>query len=340
MLTATHPLHEQLEQIITAQTARPLNGIVLVAQGHEVVYEKVSGTYGQPLTHSQFVIGSISKQMTATLVLELVDQGLIHLDDSINLYLPELDQDWASQVHVKHLLNHTSGIISLDKPLAFQPGTQFQYSPILGFYLASQIAERVSGKTFQQLTHELFARADMSYSGLLVSEQMDKNQVVYPLLPSGFKESNGTLELIHSLGENDEMYNESWNPAGGIISTAHDLLAWNLALHDGNLLSPQSYHYMITPQIQRKHPRYGIVGYGCGIQVLEQDGFLEISHSGYIDGYCATLTYYPCQRISVIILENISWDTHDIIRAFSVHDYIRNAVRSSCADYCLKNHSL
>jgi hypothetical protein len=86
---------------------------------------------------------------------------------------------------------------------------------------------------------------------------------------------------------------------------------------------------MIIPSSQREHPRYGKIGYGLGVQLLEKDGYREISHSGYIDGYASTLIYYPQSKISLVILENVSWNIADVIRVYKVHDDIRNIIRSN-----------
>lgn len=142
-----------------------------------------------------------------------------------------------------------------------------------------------------------------------------------------------------TMGEEGKLYDRSWNPGGGIIATAHDLVIWNEMLHQGHLLSIHNYKQMITPSSKREHPRYGKIGYGFGVQLLEKDGYHEISHSGYIDGYASTLIYYPQSKISVVILENVSWDITDVIRVYKVHDDIRNIIWGAGLAQCFFDSS-
>lgn len=318
-----------LEKInfLIKNSARPFNGIVLIAENNTIVYEKVYGEYGNPKINNQFIIGSISKQITAAILLKLVDGGLVDLNAPITQYLPDLNQN-LSTVKVRHLLNHTSGIVDLNKPLEFESGSTFKYSPIIGYHLASKIAEKVTHKSYMVLLDEILKEAGMHHSGLTFSEDLSKNYAAFPLLSHSFKENEQhVIQALSILGEEEQRYDSSWNAGGGIISTAYDLLAWNLALHEGHLLSSKIYPEMITPTTTREHPRYGSVGYGFGIQVSEKDNILELSHSGYIDGYISTVLYYPKQKTSIIILENVSWNIKDVKRAFSIHDQIRDIFR-------------
>ncbi|MCE7054330.1 beta-lactamase family protein [Algoriphagus sp. AGSA1] len=80
----------------------------------------------------QFVIGSISKQITSVLVLREYEKGNLSLNDKIATYLPSIDQSWSKSVTIHHLLTHTHGVVDVNQPLGFEPGAQFQYSQ-LGF---------------------------------------------------------------------------------------------------------------------------------------------------------------------------------------------------------------
>ena len=303
------------------------NGCILVACGEEVVYEKNRGSYGQPTLQDQFLIGSCSKQFTAVLILQLVDQKLIDLKKPIKAYLPELLDEWAGIVTIEQLLNHTSGIKGFGEHLEFEPGTEFKYSPTFSYFLCCQIAERVTGCDFETLLNKLFLSANMKNTGAVIHKDFLVAKNEYPLLIQGFREGDDeTIHEVLNFGVDNKVYDYKWIAGGGIISTLHDLIKWNLNLHKGNLISPISYIKMITPSITRNHPRYGTIGYGFGIQVFGENG-LELSHSGYIDGYMSTLIYYPESEMSVIVLENISRSTKDVIRAFNIHDKLRNLVR-------------
>ncbi len=318
----------KITQAIHLKTERAFNGVVCIAKRDKILYQTARGGYGSPHINAQFLIGSIAKQMTAAIILMLVDQGLLDLNCPIMHYLPDLKEEWGAKVTTKHLLNHTSGITALDQPLAFVPGSQFRYSPTLAFYLLSQIAEKVSKEAYRTLLSNLFQKAHMNHSGLAFSRKVEELYKAFPHLIPGYKERESSISKAVLLDEGVDKEDGQWvHPGGGIISTAYDLLAWNLALHEGKLLSPEMYEQMVRPSSRREHPRYGAVGYGLGVQLLGKGENLEISHSGYVDGYISTLLYYPQSKISVIILENVSWDVTDVERAFSTHDHIRQIVR-------------
>ena len=258
-----------------------------------------------------------------------MDRGLIRLEDPISLYLPELKQKWAKVVNIKQLLNHTSGIVSLNEPLAFKPGVWFKYSPSVTYYLLSRVAEKVSGEKYETVLKNLFYKTNMKNSAMASSRSTRELYEKNPNLIHGYKEQGDTVLSVASLNEGIDLKNNKWiHPGGGVISSAHDLLNWNLALHRGRLLSKKTYRQMIAPQTKRDHARYGEIGYGFGVQVVEKDSPLEISHSGYVDGYVSTLIYYPVQQVSVVVLENISWDISNVRRVFSIHDQIREVVLS------------
>src|SRR5688500_14845052 len=121
-LTATNAFAQQSVQKIDGLLKQyneygQFNGSVLVAENGKVIYEKGFGSANmewaipnQPDT--KFRIGSITKQFTATLILQLVDEGKIKLDANLSDYLPDYRKDTGSKVTIHQLLNHTSGIPS------------------------------------------------------------------------------------------------------------------------------------------------------------------------------------------------------------------------------------
>ena len=135
-----------------------------------------------------FEAGSVSKQFTAASILLLARDGRLSIDDPARKYIPELP-DYGKPLTIRHMLNHTSGlrdwgsvaaiggwprgtrvhthanvleIVSRQESLNFPPGTRWSYTNT-GFNLAAIIVERVSGKSFQDFTHErLFAPLGMT----------------------------------------------------------------------------------------------------------------------------------------------------------------------------------
>jgi CubicO group peptidase (beta-lactamase class C family) len=107
---------EQIDKIMRAfHDVGQFNGTVLVAEHGKIIYENGFGNASMEWNipnapDTKFMIGSISKQFTAMLVLQLVDKGLIDLNKTISGYLPYYPENTSRKITVRQLLNHTSGI--------------------------------------------------------------------------------------------------------------------------------------------------------------------------------------------------------------------------------------
>src|SRR5690242_20769651 len=105
------------EVLALAHKYRQFNGSVLVAENGKVIYKGAFGLanmeWNIPNTpDTRFRLGSITKQFTATITLQLVEQGKIKLDGKLSDYLPDYRKDIGEKVTIHHLLTHTSGIPS------------------------------------------------------------------------------------------------------------------------------------------------------------------------------------------------------------------------------------
>jgi CubicO group peptidase (beta-lactamase class C family) len=222
-----------------------------VVAGGEAVH---SGHFGQarldpaaaPTDRTAYRIASMTKMMTALLVLDLQDQGLLHLDAPAEDYVPALaDLDYPTRdsrrITVRDLLNHTAGFITDDpwadrqmarsreeldaflarmEPFHFAPGEAFQYSN-LGFTLLGRIIENVSGRSYaEQLQQRLLAPLGMTHTTLDLDDLpatqragaynwVDGSYLDEPVLDSG-----------------------AFDPLGGIWTTVEDysrFVAWMLS---------------------------------------------------------------------------------------------------------------
>ncbi|MFC4159710.1 serine hydrolase domain-containing protein [Chitinimonas lacunae] len=318
-----HSLGAAIDAVLTATSPRGFSGGVLVARRDERLYERAAGLPGRsaPTLASQYVIGSISKQMTAALVLRAAAQNRVELDAPLRTYLPDLTDEWADQVSIAQLLNHTSGIDTLGRPLLHRAGSVFAYSNF-SYLLLGRLLERVRGQPFALQAEEMFAHCGMKDS--LMPPQSESLRTLPRLMPGLVERGDGRLWPWSA------QRNVAHNPSGGAVSTLGDLVRWNACLHQGKWISGPFYQAMITPAAtaQRSH-RWGKLGYGYGLQVSEHDGLLELSHSGYVEGYLSTLLYYPVQQLSVVVLEHVSWLDSPPERTFAVHDRVRSLVRES-----------
>lgn len=295
-----------------------LSGVVLVSKGEEVIYEKASGYAeiwrAKSITlESQFVIGSISKQITAVLVLRAYEQGLLALDATITNYLPSLNASWADSVTVHHLLSHTHGIIALEGPLDFEPGTRFQYSQF-GYDLLSQVLESVTNQSFQELSQELFEQYGLVYT-------FHPDSKGYRQLVNGY-EAQSDESLTHA-----ENSLQNYAAAGSFISNASDLAKWNRLLFGGALLQEQSLELMTQKHAEREHPVFGIVSYGYGVFFKEGEETLQIGALGYAPGFVSTCFYYPKNDMSLVVLENQAEDLFDFQQTFQLHTTLMGLVK-------------
>ncbi|HKP36042.1 MAG TPA: serine hydrolase domain-containing protein, partial [Pyrinomonadaceae bacterium] len=156
------------------------NGTALVADNGNVIYKKGFGLANMEWNipnapDTKFRLGSITKQFTSTVILQLVEQGKIKLDGKIIDYLPDYRNDTGSKVTIHHLLSHTSGIKSYTSlpnffkdvsrnsftveefvrkyasgDLEFEPGTKYTYNNS-GYFLLGAIIEKVTGKPYEQV---------------------------------------------------------------------------------------------------------------------------------------------------------------------------------------------
>src|SRR4026208_1216693 len=158
------------EVLSLAHKYRQFNGSALIAENGKVVYKGAFGLanmeWNIPNTpDTRFRLGSITKQFTATVILQLAEQGKIKLDGKLSDYLPEYRKDVGNKVTIHHLLTHTSGIPSYTSQpgffenvsrnpykvaefvkqyasgnLEFEPGSKFSYNNS-GYFLLGAIIE-------------------------------------------------------------------------------------------------------------------------------------------------------------------------------------------------------
>jgi D-alanyl-D-alanine carboxypeptidase len=308
----------RIDSLLEANKKRFFNGIILVSQNNKTIYSKVKGFSNLEnktllVIDNQFVIGSISKQITAVMVLREVDKGRIVLNVPVKKYLPTMSQTWLDSITVHQLLNHSSGVTDWDKPLKFKPSSDFSYSNI-GYELLAKIVENVTDKSYADLTNEVFKICGMKHS---MSPKLNQHK---SLVNSYTEDSTGKIKLVENL------FKDIGIPSGGMISTAEDLLLWNKNLHGGRLLSQKSYDIMTTASSHRNHFIFGEVDYGYGLQIDRKGKILEIGHSGYATGFASLNFYYPETKTSLIVLENIAWDADNFKDTFKHHVGIRAVV--------------
>jgi CubicO group peptidase (beta-lactamase class C family) len=295
---------------------RNFNGVIQIQKNGQTIYQKCKGfTDFEAETNlslnNQFVIGSVSKQITAVIVLQFYEDGKLSLNDTIGMYFPNLNKDWKNQVTIHQLLSHTHGIISLTEELEFQPSTQFHYSQF-GYHLLAQILERISNQSFEDLTSELFLKNNLKNTFHPNSDEHD--------LVKGYESIQDTLiEMITSL--------QNYPAAGSMISNSSDLLKWNELLYNNGLLKKETFDVMKTRYATRVHPIYGEVEYGYGLLFVEGESEIQIGALGYAPGFVSSCYYFPKSKYNVVMLENVAQDIPDFKSCFRTQIKVLNLIK-------------
>ncbi|SDJ12164.1 serine hydrolase domain-containing protein [Chryseobacterium jejuense] len=289
---------KKIDSIMTTSTPLKFNGVVLVSQNGKIKYLKANGykdfeKMTALKTNDQFEIMSNSKQVTAVLILQAAEQGKLDLQTPIKKYLPTITQSWADTVTIHNLLNHTHGIVDLEKPVAFKAGSQFKYGN-LSYTLLGEILQNTTGESFTELATTLFKKLKMEKTFVYNSKN---NQALVP----GYRSEHNQFEKVEGSFLNDDIA-----PAAGIVSTVEDVAKWDQALFKGKLLSPKFQKLFLTPSTSSQHNVFGkeSMGFGYNIRFIKEVGLNYYAVTGLGDGFTCLNVYFPSTDTSLIILEN------------------------------------
>jgi CubicO group peptidase (beta-lactamase class C family) len=239
-----------------------------------------------------FNLASLNKIFTATAVLQLVQRGALSLDDTLGRLLPDSSLGPAvGSVRLKHLLSHTSGITTTLDSLSFAPGTRFAYSN-LGFVVLGAILEQVSGRSYDAyLRDEVFQPAGMVRTARYVLEAPTDS------LAMGYTPDFTPAGL--ALVPNPLLHTLAGNPAGGLFSSAEDLLRFAEALRTGKLLPPAAVREMRTARTELGTDRYGF-----GVILWRGPGIW--GHAGDLPGADTDLEFLGDTGVVSVVLSNYS----------------------------------
>lgn len=318
------PVEEKIDQLVNKfSDYRLFNGTVLVGDESGILFKKGYGFANmewnipnQP--DVKFRLGSITKQFTALVIMQLVQEGKIELDKKISDYLDYYRKDTGDKVTIDQLLTHTSGIPSYtSKPgffqnaarkyytpddlvkelcsddFEFQPGAQFSYNNS-GYIILGAIIEKITGKSYSEVLQErIFTPLGMTSTGYDVSEIiMDKRAAGYEKSFSGFTNSS-FLDMSIPYA------------AGSLYSTVEDLYKWDRALYTNKLLNKVSMEQYFKPGVEALGGHYA---YGWVIRknksLVDGKELDLISHGGGINGFNTLILRITDDKKVVILLNN------------------------------------
>jgi len=262
-----------------------------------------------------FEAGSVSKQFTAMAVQLLANDGKLSIDDPVRKYIPELP-DYGKPLTIRHMLSHTSGlrdwgsvesiagwprttreythahvleIVSKQKSLNFEPGTNWSYSNT-GFNLAAIIVSRVSGMPFAEFSKQrIFTPLGMAHT----SWRDDHTRIIKGRAIA-YSLDNGEYHI--------EMPFENVYGNGGLLTTVGDLLIWN-----ENFVNPKVGNAKLISEMAaggQFNDGKPLEYYGLGLFIEIYRGVHNVYHSGSTAGYRAHLNRFPDSRTSVAVLCN------------------------------------
>jgi CubicO group peptidase (beta-lactamase class C family) len=292
--------------------------IVGVLRAGEIVYSRGYGRanleHDVPFTtRTIFDIGSTSKQVVAAAIVLLAQDGALTLDDDIRKHLPEMP-DYGTTITIRHLLTHTSGlrdyinlmvlggwqfedlttpaqaldVVRRQRGLDFEPDTEFSYSNT-GFFLASLIVERASGKPLAAFARERLFQP----LGMTATRYMDDHAAVVPQRATGYEPAGDGFKVSLS----------NWEQLGdGAVQTSID----DLSRWDANFYSAKVGGRAMIDALTTVHRlKSGApTTYGLGLFVDEYRGLPVVRHGGSWAGYRAELLRFPSERLSIAVLCN------------------------------------
>jgi CubicO group peptidase (beta-lactamase class C family) len=307
------------ERVQAAMRAPGAVGIsVAVARGDELLYARAYGfadlEFAVPADEETlFRIGSVTKTFTAAAVLKLAERGKLALDEPLTRYLPDYPTH-GHEITLRHLLTHTSGIpnytdlgerweplqareladeellaLWTDLELDFPPGTRWSYSNS-GYYLLGMVVARVSGKSYPEFLRDVFLDPLK-----LARTRYDSNREVLLNRAQGYAYADGRFLNDLPLGMSQP------GAAGGLVSTASDLVRWQQALVAGRAVEPASFEEMTLPFLLADGRE---TSYGLGLARREIAGHACLGHDGGIHGFNSTLIYCPEAALHVAVLSN------------------------------------
>jgi len=360
---AAKPGTTELDAILRRLTEHKVPGLsVIVVQGDRVLVEDAVGLADiarrQPVTlDTVYLWFSMTKIVTATAALQLAERGRLRLDDRVADYLPEFPtprKDWPA-VEIKHLLNHSSGLVNpipvrwvhpAGKPgvdphrftlellgryskLRFPAGSKASYSN-LGYIALGEVITGAAGQRYEDYVSENIlrplgmTRTDFAYrpdmSADAATGYQSRLNPLTPLfrrmLPSGIVGGNqGRFLAFHPFCVDGPAY-------GGLIGSVRDAARFTVAhlnqgqLRDTSLLSPESVRQMQTITARGRKLDVGLGWFRRHSDRKSDENYVE--HLGGGGGFFNMMRIYPERKLGVIVMGNATSYDHQQVAGSAI----------------------
>jgi CubicO group peptidase (beta-lactamase class C family) len=324
------------EYIEGLASAGQFSGTVLIAQNGDPLLEKAYGLADKSRNipigiDTKFNLGSMNKMFTAVAIMQLVEQGRLSVDEKIIDVYPEYpNRSVAETVTIHQLLTHTAGMgdcfsgefftmpreqlkdidgylpLFVDKPLQFEPGSQYAYSNE-GYIVLGLVIEKITGQSYYDYVMENIHLP----AGMLNTDSYDLDTPVEGMA-TGYTTQDAEGNETGTLTENTSLMPIRGTPAGGGYSTAPDLLRFSDALLKHQILGPEMTENLLAGKVEIRENilyAYGFMDKLLGAQRV-------VGHGGNAPGVCNLMDIYPDHGYVIIVLSNTDSD------CLSVREYM------------------
>jgi CubicO group peptidase (beta-lactamase class C family) len=340
-----HGVIERVEREMLAEFAKDkLGGVTVgVVSGPNLVWTKSVGFRDRekkiPASKDTvYRIGSITKQFTALMLLQLVEDGKIHLSDPVESYFPEIRKvpatfATAPPITLVQLATHTSGLAVepdnlrtyLQGPVSnwesvliaalphtrygFEPGTRHSYSNIGYAILGAALARAVGRPYVDYVQDRILQPLGMNHSAFQPNDQIQKE------LAKGYMVAKGKVDSETPAREHAGRGYKV--PNGALYTTVEDLarfVAFEMGDGPESVLSKSAISKNLT-RIITTNPGLDS-GYGIGFQVQRMGETIVYGHAGGVAGYQAVAFFDRQSKVGVIVLRNVTggaFDLHNIL---------------------------
>lgn len=308
----------QIDELFKPYNSKDTPGAaVMVIKNGKPIFKKAYGLANREektpvTTKTNFRLASVTKQFTAMCIMQLVQSGRLGYEDNLQKIFPEFPQ-YGHNVTIRHLLQHTSGLIAyedlipdtatvqvLDKDVLkmmmtqdstyFRPGSQYRYSNS-GYAVLAMIVEKISGQTFAQFLRENIFKP----LGMKNTVAYEKNISTVKNRAMGYRQEGG--QFIFS----DQSVTSAVLGDGGIYSSTEDLVKWDQALYTEKLVKKEALAGAFTPGVLADGKP---LDYGFGWRLDQFNGHRRLTHTGSTSGFRNVIQRYPDDNFTVIILTN------------------------------------
>lgn len=308
---------DELSAYLNDLTAKEeFSGAVLLARGDQIVHRQAYGLASRRFdtpnrVDTKFNLGSMNKMFTAVGILQLVQDGRLRLDDRVSQYVDDswLPKEITEKIQIRHLLCHTSGLgnyfndefaktsrelvrelddykpMLADESLAFEPGTQWQYSNT-GMLILGVVISEVSGRDyFEYIRDRVYRPARMDDTDCYDMDEPVPNLAIGYFKKDGRWNNNLFRHVIRG------------GPAGGGYSTVDDLHRFAKTLLAFKFLDAEHTRKLVSP-------KPGSPGYGYGFEIARTSKGVVIGHGGGFPGIHSKLDIFPDSGFIAVVLSN------------------------------------